>query len=325
MNILWIKDGKKGHEKQVLALLEELSKTIDIKIYQEDYHISSLKRFFDIFHHSTSYVFKKYDSCKIIKSYNQNDIHLVIGAGSNIHTRLLLLKKFLKDIYNKDIIAISVLTPGLFKNEFNFICAPNHDEMKLNNIKNTIFFEGSLAKVSIQEPDDSIGLIGLGGINNHFIFNEDDLIKQIEYILSLYPNKDWYLFSSRRTSDLMIDKIKTLTNSFSNLIVAHENFDEIIKRASIKFITQDSMNMVYESLSTKGQTFVFNMKYKNENKITKQIKKLIENKQIGYIENIAMSDGLKKIKIQPQNPHYEVFAEVEKLSFQLAGKLKALK
>jgi mitochondrial fission protein ELM1 len=325
MNILWIKDGKKGHEKQVQALLEELSKTIDIKIYQEDYHISPLKRFFDIFHHSTSYVFKKYDSCEIIKSYNQNDIHLVIGAGSNIHTRLLLLKKFLKDIYNKDIIAISVLTPSLFKNEFNFICAPNHDEIKLSNIKNTIFFEGSLAKVSIQEPDDSIGLIGLGGINNHFIFNEDDLIKQIEYILSLYPNKDWYLFSSRRTSDLMIDKIKTLTNSFSNLIVAHDNFDEIIKRASIKFITQDSMNMVYESLSTKGQTFVFNMKYKNENKITKQIKKLIENKQIGYIENIAMSDGLKKIKIQPQNPHFEVFAEVEKLSFQLAGKLKTLK
>ena len=325
MNILWIKDGKKGHEKQVQALLEELSKTIDIKIYQEDYHISSLKRFFDIFHHSTSYVFKKYDSCKIIKSYNQNDINLVIGAGSNIHTRLLLLKKFLKDIYNKDIIAISVLTPSLFKNEFNFICAPNHDEIKLSNIKNTIFFEGSLAKVSIQEPDDSIGLIGLGGINNHFIFNEDDLIKQIEYILSLYPNKDWYLFSSRRTSDLMIDKVKTLTDSVSNLIVAHENFDEIIKHASIKFITQDSMNMVYESLSTKGQTFVFNMKYKNENKITKQIKKLIENKQIGYIENIAMSDGLKKIKIQPQNPHYEVFAEVEKLSFQLAGKLKTLK
>lgn len=325
MNILWIKDGKKGHEKQVQALLEELSKTIDIKIYQEDYHISSLKRFFDIFHHSTSYVFKKYDSCKIIKSYNQNDINLVIGAGSNIHTRLLLLKKFLKDIYNKDIIAISVLTPSLFKNEFNFICAPNHDEIKLSNIKNTIFFEGSLAKVSIQEPDDSIGLIGLGGINNHFIFNEDDLIKQIEYILSLYTNKDWYLFSSRRTSDLMIDKVKTLTDSFSNLIVAHENFDEIIKHASIKFITQDSMNMVYESLSTKGQTFVFNMKYKNENKITKQIKKLIENKQIGYIENIAMSDGLKKIKIQPQNPHYEVFAEVEKLSFQLAGKLKTLK
>ena len=152
MNILWIKDGKKGHEKQVQALLEELSKTTDIKIYEEDYHISSLKRFFDIFHHSTSYMFKRYDSCKIIKSYNQNDIHLVVGAGSNIHTRLLLLKKVLKDIFNKNIIAISVLTPSLFKNEFDFICAPRHDEIKLSNYKNIVIFEGSLAKVSTQEP-----------------------------------------------------------------------------------------------------------------------------------------------------------------------------
>ena len=322
MNILWIKDGKKGHEKQVQASLEELSKTIDIKIYEEKYHITALKRFFDILHHATSYLLKKYDSCKIIKNYYKNDIHLVIGAGSNIHTRLLLLKKALKDIYDKDIIAISVLTPSLFKNEFDFICAPNHDEIKLRNIKNTIFFEGSLAKVSTREPENSIGLIGLGGVNSHFIFNEDDLIKQIEYILTLYPKKDWYLFSSRRTTELMISKINKLPNSYSNLKITHQSFDEIIKRASIKFITQDSMNMVYESLSTKGQTFVFNMKYKNENKITKQIKKLIENKQIGYIENISMSDGLKKVKIQPQNPHYEVFAEVEKLSFRLANKLK---
>jgi mitochondrial fission protein ELM1 len=325
MNILWIKDGKKGHEKQVQALLDELSKTVEIKIYEEDYHIGSLKRLFDTLHHATSYVLKKHDSYNI-KSYYQNDIHLVVGAGSNIHTRLLLLKKVLKNIYDKDIIAISILTPSLFKNEFDFICAPHHDEIKLsNNINNTIFFEGSLAKVSTQEPDADIGFIGLGGFNKHFIFNEDDLIKQIEYVLTLYPKKYWYLFSSRRTSDLMIDKIKKLTNSFSNLVVAHENFDEIIKRASIKFITQDSMNMVYESLSTKGQTFVFNMKYKNENKITKQINKLIENKQIGYIENISMSDDLKKIKIQPQNPYYEVFAEVEKLSFKLADKLKTLK
>ena len=306
-------------------MLEELSKTIDIKIYEEDYHISSLKKFFDMFHHATSYVLKKYDSCKILKSYNQNDIHLVVGAGSNIHTRILLLKKALKDIYNKDIIAISVLTPSLFIDEFDFICAPKHDEVKLSNSRNTIFFEGSLAKVSTQEPDDGIGLIGLGGINKHFKFNEDDLIKQIEYVLSLYPKIDWHLFSSRRTTELMISKINKLSNSYSNLIIAHKSFDEIIKLASIKFITQDSMNMVYESLSSKGQTFVFNMKYKNENKITKQIKKLLENKQIGYIENISMSDGLKKIKIQPQNPHYEVFAEVEKLSFQLANELKKLK
>jgi mitochondrial fission protein ELM1 len=123
----------------------------------------------------------------------------------------------------------------------------------------------------------------------------------------------------------MNNKIKILSKSFSNIIIANEDFDEIIKRASIKLVTQDSMNMVYESLSTKGQTFLFNMKYKSENKITKQINKLLVNKQVGYIENILMADGLNKIKIQPQNPHHEIFAEVEKLSFKLINKLDTAK
>jgi mitochondrial fission protein ELM1 len=123
----------------------------------------------------------------------------------------------------------------------------------------------------------------------------------------------------------MNNKIKILSKSFSNIIIAHEDFDEIIKRASIKFVTQDSMNMVYESLSTKGETFLFNMKYKSENKITKQINKLLINKQVGYIENILMADGLNKIKIQPQNPHHEIFAEVEKLAFKLLNKLDTVK
>jgi hypothetical protein len=35
MNILWVKDGKLGHEKQVEALLEEIGSTQDIQ-YNRD-------------------------------------------------------------------------------------------------------------------------------------------------------------------------------------------------------------------------------------------------------------------------------------------------
>ncbi|MDA9248264.1 hypothetical protein N9P52_03865 [Gammaproteobacteria bacterium] len=48
MNILWIKDGKLGHEKQVKVLLDELSKTIDIKVYEEEYVIGPLQRYSEI-------------------------------------------------------------------------------------------------------------------------------------------------------------------------------------------------------------------------------------------------------------------------------------
>ncbi|MDB2704709.1 mitochondrial fission ELM1 family protein, partial [Gammaproteobacteria bacterium] len=87
------------------------------------------------------------------------------------------------------------------------------------------------------------------------------------------------------------------------------------------FITQDSVNMVYEALSTKGKTYLFNMNYKKENKITRQMNLLITNKQIGYIEKINIAEGLEKIKIQSQNPYHEVFSEVEKVAYQLIKKL----
>ena len=48
MNILWVKDGKKGHEKQVAVLLEELNKIIDIRVYEELTTISKLKKSFII-------------------------------------------------------------------------------------------------------------------------------------------------------------------------------------------------------------------------------------------------------------------------------------
>jgi Mg/Co/Ni transporter MgtE len=83
------------------------------------------------------------------------------------------------------------------------------------------------------------------------------------------------------------------------------------------------MNMIYESLSTSGKTFLFNMKIKNDNKVTRQIERLQKNKQIGYIENIAISEDIRKIKILPQNDYTDVFAEVEKVSFQLINKLNS--
>ena len=46
MNILWIKDGKKGHEKQVSVLLEELGKNININIYEEECTLSRFKKIF---------------------------------------------------------------------------------------------------------------------------------------------------------------------------------------------------------------------------------------------------------------------------------------
>jgi mitochondrial fission protein ELM1 len=323
MNILWIKDGKKGHEKQVKVLLDEISKNIDIKIFEEDYLISSSQRYLDIFDHATNYLMagKQNWPHLALLEYKKQNIDTVIGAGSNVYTRMVLIKKALRRDYSKNIKAVSVLVPTFFQKEFDIICAPNHDNHKLPNKRNIIFYEGSLAQVSDRQPDKELGFIGIGGENKHYIFDQKKILSQIEYVLSLHSNMHWALYTSRRTPKELIQKIKILKNKFSNLELAKNDIDEAIRNSAIKVVTQDSVNMVFECLSTKGDTYLFNMKFFKKNKIVILMHNLLENKQVGYVEYSKMVDGLHKMKMINRNKYSEIFAEVEKVSFELLKRI----
>ncbi|RZO19737.1 MAG: hypothetical protein EVA96_03535, partial [SAR86 cluster bacterium] len=258
MNILWLKDGKLGHEKQVQALLDEICKIEESNIHERKIEnisfLSSLNPFKS----------KIRKDCSILASHS---IDMIVGAGHNTYSQILSYKKNLSPIPK----AIAILAPSFRKKDFDFICAPQHDYEKLEKLKNVIFFEGSLSKVSTHPIDESIGLIGLGGKNNHYVFNEDSLLNQIQYIVSLFPNKKWFIFNSRRTPESINFKITKLTKKNSNInflnfsTITTPSYNEILKLASIKIVSPDSMNMVYESLSTLGKSYLFDMKSKSLN------------------------------------------------------------
>ena len=331
MKILWIKDGIVGHEKQVQNLLNELSKSVNLKIFEANYHdVGKLRRFWqslELFGNKYKYMASVVDTNKRVK-LNTNEINLVsnnnidilIGAGSKPQLQLLRIKEYFEFKENKNLKIISILSPSLHKDYFDVICAPKHDNYKFKSRENIIFFNGSLSRVSDTDPDQNIGFIGVGGKNKHYIFNEKKLLKQIEYVVNLYPKKKWNIFTTRRTPKTMTEKLNKLSSKY-NLIIDQGNYDELIEKASVKIVTQDSVNMVYECLSTKGKTYLFNMKYWRKNKVVNQINDLLENENVGYISFDKMADGLTKISLQSQNPHYEVFAEVEKVAYKLIKKL----
>ena len=99
-------------------------------------------------------------------------------------------------------------------------------------------------------------------------------------------------------------------------------FEAITRNASSKLITRDSVNMIIESLSCKGKTYLLDMlSNKNSNKVVMTVNKLIKNKNIGYIENGEITKGITKMKLHNQNAHYEVFAEVEKVAYEINKRL----
>ena len=60
----------------------------------------------------------------------------------------------------------------------------------------------------------------------------------------------------------------------------HKNFeplDDYLLKAKLKFVTPDSVNMIFESLSSSGETYLFDMHYSKENKITRLIDEVKSN------------------------------------------------
>lgn len=301
MNVLWIKDNKTGHEKQVKVLLDELSKDLELDIDER-----IVKERFPFF--------------RTINQVKKNYYDIVIGAGHKTYSLLLDVKKYQKDNCK----TIAVLSPTFRKDYFDIICAPLHDKNKFKSSDNVIFFEGSLAKVSTNEPIKDITMIAVGGTNKHYRFDIDHLIYQISFLINLYSNNDIYIFNSRRTPDSFNKELDRITKNNANITFVNINnnqsisIDEVLQKASTKFISRDSMNMMYESLSTRGYTYLLDMKHiKSNNKVVKNVNHLIANRKIGYVDTSDIINGISKLKLEKQNSYNDVYAEVEKVAFEI--------
>ncbi len=301
MNVLWIKDNKIGHEKQVKVLLDELSKDLELDIDER-----IVKERFPFF--------------RTINQVEKNYYDIVIGAGHKTYSLLLDVKKYQKDNCK----TIAVLSPTFKKDYFDIICAPLHDKIKFKSSDNVIFFEGSLAKVSTNEPIKDITMIAVGGTNKHYRFDKDHLIYQISFLINLYSNNDIYIFNSRRTPDSFNKELDRITKNNANITFVNINnnqsisIDEVLQKASTKFISRDSMNMMYESLSSRGDTYLLDMKdIKSNNKVVKNVNNLIANRKIGYVDTSDIINGISKLKLEKQNSYNDVYAEVEKVAFEI--------
>ena len=300
MNILWIKDNNMGHEKQVKVLLDELSKNNALNIDER-----TIKGSLPLFRHIDEVSKRYYD--------------VIIGAGHKTYPFLVNIKKYQKK-HTKN---IAILTPTFKKSDFDIICAPFHDKSKLKELNNVIFFEGSLAKVSQTEPDQNIIMVAIGGKNKHFEFNDNYILSQISYFLSLHPNQNCYIFNSRRTPASMNEKLKAFQAKNKNTTYCdfqnQDNlYEEILHKSSSRLITRDSINMIYESLSCKGNSYLIDMKNKkNNNKVVNTVNELISNKKIGYVDCGEIVKGMSKMQLNKQNVYNEVYAEVEKVAYEL--------
>ena len=303
MKICWFKDSKIGHEKQVHAILDNLALTQNLII--EERYISN-PVWLELF----LYLLK-------IKPKQDSIPDIIIGAGSKTTIPMLRHK-----IHSKTKV-ISVMKPQFFESKFDLIVAPRHDYKVVPN--NVFTYIGSIAKVNINPELEDIGLIVVGGLNKHFNFDDDYLISQIDFVISLFPTTKWIVFNSRRTPKSFNEKIKKNTSieKFIDVTKNFESLDDYLPKAKYKFVTPDSVNMVFESLSSSGETYLFDMNSSRENKITKLIDEVKNNKYAGFLEEKNLENSeIKTISLNKPNTLHDTFREVEKVVYEIEKRFK---
>lgn len=298
MKIWWFKDSKIGHEKQVRAILNNLS-------LSEDFEIEEVSVKNPVWFELLLYLLN-------IRPKKVAVGDIFIGAGSKTSIPMLRYRA------DKAIKVISVMKPQFFQKEFDLIVAPKHDYQSVPN--NVFTYMGSIADVKVNEDLKDMGLIIIGGINKHFEFSNENLLSQINFASALYPKLDWIIFNSRRTPKKFNSLIKKSLD-IEKFVDINENFeplDNYISKAKVKFVTPDSVNMIFESLSSSGDTFLFEMKRFKNNKITMLIDEIKANKFVGFFEDKKIKgSNINKLELTKPNSLHEPFREVEKVVYKI--------
>ena len=311
MNVYWFQDSKTGHLKQVQALLDQLKKEIELSII-------------------TINVTNQESFSKIFSNQDQFDgPTILIGAGHEVYSKILQAKKYLKNTISKDLFSIAVLRPSYKLSSFDLIIAPEHDFRKKRIPENVIPFQGSLSATSQNPVDENMAIIAIGGPSKHYKFDQEILIRQLQYILSVHPKHKFKIFNSRRTPEVLNLRLKDELNKHPNAKFIDLNspesntFQESLNESALKFVTPDSSNLVFEALSANGQTYLIQIesqKYRRifrAKKIRESMNELVNSRRVGVVSILNKNGGVDISKIENPSPHFEPLAEVEKVSFSI--------
>jgi len=259
--VIWrLLDGKPGHEKQSLSLIKALNCEFGVKTVNVD---------------SRNFLFSILFSINKIKKLPKPNF--IIGAGHKTHASLL----YLKFIFGGK--TILIMKPSLPSNWFDLCIIPEHDNFEGASLIYKI--KGALANTSnLINKDEKKGIILVGGISKHYEWGGDNVVRQIEELLINNPLIHFILSPSRRTPKDFIIKINKL--SFSNLTIhsiQKQNKDWLknqMNKTKYAWITEDSISMIYESLTAGQNVGLITLKSKCKNRITNEIERLKKEKII---------------------------------------------
>ena len=262
IKVIWrFTDGKAGHDKQSLALVDSLMNQTKCRLF--DFNVQGQRN------PILNIIFKNY---KLPEGITKPDI--AIGAGHKTHLHLLAIKR----CFNAKIVVI--MKPSIPLIFFDLCIIPKHDGIK--NGPNIINTQSSLVKFNSNlKKKENTGLILIGGPSKHYFWDSKTVLEEICKISKKFKFRRLLLSTSRRTPSDFLDQLNEL--NFSDIKVYEYSkiksdwLDKQINKVKKIWVTNDSYSMVTEALASGADVDIIGLKVKQDSKLSKEMKVIKNN------------------------------------------------
>ena len=262
IKVIWrFIDGKAGHDKQSLGLVESLKNQTKCRVF--DFNIQSQTN------PILNIIFKSY---KLPEGITKPDI--AIGAGHKTHLHLLAIKR----CFNAKIVVI--MKPSIPLIFFDLCIIPKHDGIK--NGPNIINIQSSLVKFNSNlKKKENTGLILIGGPSKHYFWDSKTVLEEICKISKKFKFRKLLLSTSRRTPFDFLDQLNELNipdiKVYEYSKIKSDWLDKHINKVKNIWVTNDSYSMVTEALASGADVDIIDLKVKQDSKLSKEMKVIKNN------------------------------------------------
>ncbi len=245
---------------------------------------------------------------------------LVVSCGRKSVIPSIFIKK-----KNKKIFTIHIQDPKVRFNNFDLIVAPEHDELKGENVitsKGAIHY---ITRLEIEKArpylhnkiqNEKIVSLILGGPNKYYNFSNEELTNIFGEIKSSFISQGYkaIIIPSMRTPKRIIDLAinEFLTDGFVVNSVDKQAYLSSLAIANSIVVTCDSTSMISEAAASGKPIFVAHMQPKRNNYRFKRFYKLF--RELGVIKNLG-----EKV----ENWTYDSFNEAERIATIINSRLKS--
>jgi len=311
--VVWqFTDGKPGHESQTRGLIAALKRRSEVHAYRLPVA--------DCRCGIASLLWRRHP-CQ--SDYPPPD--LILACGRTTHFAALAARRACGGAL------VSLMKPPLPSRLYDLCLIPEHDGVPAS--PNVVVTQGVLNPV-VQRPSTperaGRGLILIGGPSTHHGWPGQSLIERIGLIVARDADRRWTLTTSRRTPGDFVEQLRTTlagdtaaaaavkTDAESRLKVvpAEETppgwVAEQLANSDAAIVTEDSVSMVYESLTAGVSVSLISMPRRGRSRVTAGVEKLLSQKFVRPVEEFLTTGAFQ--------PAGQILAEADRCADALLSR-----